>query len=512
MTARPGMPTRPTAAAPVAAAVPPTPHPGRRGRLGWSTALWLAVRGGRADRLRIALTALGAAGGTVALLAAATVGWTRADDGPYSSDLLTQPGLHPGIVIALVLLCLPLLGFVGQCARVGAPDRDRRLAAVRLAGATPRDVVRIASGESALAAGLGSLVGLATYLVLRVALDTPVGYEETSVGRHPRAVLRLPTDVLPPRWVLAAIVVAVPVGAVAATTLALRRVTVGPFGLSRREHPRPPRALPAALFVVGAAGLAVCRVVLVVGGRHGWSVPALGLGAVVVLLVALAGAGLVSGSAALAALIGRLVAPRTGRPALLIAARRLVAAPFDASRAHAAVLLTVLLAAGAEGVRANFLAATDPADPFFRDAFHVVDIGVTVAVVLGVLGLLVGAAEGIVTRRRSLASLAAAGAPRGVLGRAVLLQALLPLVPGVVVAAAAGVLGARGVLGTTVETTYGPAGADGTTIQRVVGVPVPWQHLVVLVGGTVALTVVVTALALVFLRRSVDPRELHVPV
>ena len=34
----------------------------------------------------------------------------------------------------VVLLCLPVLGFVGQCSRIGAPGRDRRLAALRLQG------------------------------------------------------------------------------------------------------------------------------------------------------------------------------------------------------------------------------------------------------------------------------------------------------------------------------------------------------------------------------------------
>ncbi|MEJ7703388.1 MAG: hypothetical protein WKF47_06900 [Geodermatophilaceae bacterium] len=144
------------------------------GRLTWPTALWLAAKGGRSDVVRIALTACGSAIGTLALLVAATVISIRPDDGPYSIQVLEEQGLHVGVVIALVLLCIPVLAFVGQCSRVGAPARDRRLAAIRLAGGTPRDVARVACGEAAVAAGIGAVGGLAVYLVGRIVLGSPV--------------------------------------------------------------------------------------------------------------------------------------------------------------------------------------------------------------------------------------------------------------------------------------------------------------------------------------------------
>jgi hypothetical protein len=44
-----------------------------------------------------------------------------------------------------------------------------------------------------------------------------------------------------------------------------------------------------------------------------------------------------------------------------------------------------------------------------------------------------------------------------------------------------------------------------------VSIPVPWLGSAVLVVGSLALTAAMTALALVFLRRSTDPAELHTP-
>lgn len=485
-------------------------------RLRWPSALWLAAKGGRSDRTRIVLTAAGASAGTLALLSAITVAYTGPDDGPYTSDLLNQPGLHPGIVIAFVLLCIPVLGFVGQCARVGAPARDRRLAAFRLSGATPSDATRIACAESGLAAFGGAALGLAAYLALRALLDTPVIASYTTRRIEGDAlleeqvtgpVLRLPTDVLPPTWVLAGVVVAIPVAAVMFSAIALRRVTVSPFGVSRDQRSRPPQLAPAVLFVVGSVGMATFSGLMVATGFNKRSIEA--SAAVFLVLFALAGVGLVAGSASLAYLIGRILAPRSRRPAVIIAARRLMVAPFEASRATAAVLLTVLLGAFAQGVRKVILTITDPTETFYANALNLVDLAIAVALLLAVAGLLVSAAEGIVTRRRSLAALAALGTPRGVLQRAVVLQSLLPLVPTTVLAAIAGILAARGVFGSTAQLEQPNPSGEGEVALRAVSIPVPWTELTVLVLMTLLLTLLVTSASLLFLRSSTDPAELR---
>ena len=489
-------------------------------RLSWPAALWLATRGGRADLVRIGLTAAGAALGTVTVLAAVTVAAIGPDDGPYRSDLLTQGGLRPGVVFTLLLLCIPILAFVGQCARIGAPARDRRLAAIRLAGGTPSDASRVACGEAGVAAGAGAVLGLALYLGLRVLLDAPqLGSflrttEQTTSGgllvtsEEVHGLVRpLPTDVLPSWWALALVVVAVPLATVAFTRLALRKVAISPFGVLRRRSHRPPRLLPAVLFLAGVTGLAAFSAVI---RTLGLADGAVGRSLILFLaLFLLTSAGLVLGNAALASLVGRWVAGRTGSPALLVAARRLVADPYGASRAYGALLLTVLLGAGAQGVRISILTGTDPADTFYRSTLDLVDLVIVVAVVVAALGLLVVAAEEIVSRRRSLAALTAAGTPIGVLRRAVLAQSLLPLLPTAPLAAAAGVLAARGLFGTTTQLPETGPITEEVNVPRIVPIPVPWAELGVLVGGTLLVALAFTAISLVFLRSSTDPSELR---
>lgn len=217
-------------------------------------------------------------------------------------------------------------------------------------------------------------------------------------------------------------------------------------------------------------------------------------------------AGLLGGSASFASAVGRTVAPRTSRPDLLIASRRMIAAPFTSSRATASVLLAVLLGAAVQGTRANFLASQDSADTFYADTFRLLDGVLIVAIALSTANLLITTAEAIVERRRTLAVLAASGTPRPVLARAVLLETLVPLVPAVVLAAAAGMLATRSFFGTSVE-RFDTFDADGNSVLVEVGVPIPWERLAVLCGGTIAASVVITALSLLFLGRSIRPSE-----
>ena len=175
--------------------------------------LRLAVTGGRLDGLRIVLTVFGGVLATLLLLSAATV-LAIEGDAAYTNGLLAEPGLRPGTTVALLMLGIPVLFFVGQCVRIGAPARDRRLAEYRMAGATPRQAMELAATETGMAAAVGMVIGFAVFLVGRVVLD------------RPEPLRPLPTDVLPSWWALLLIALAVPLGGAALAALALRRSTL----------------------------------------------------------------------------------------------------------------------------------------------------------------------------------------------------------------------------------------------------------------------------------------------
>ncbi|MEV0978173.1 ABC transporter permease [Streptomyces sp. NPDC049915] len=445
---------------------------------------WALTRGSdRREWWRVGLTALGAVPATAFALAAAVLGGLRGGhDVPMGGGLLNQPGTRSGVIVALLLLLVPVLGFLGQCARIGAVHRDRRLAGLRLAGATAGQVRRIAALETGLACLLGS--------VLVTAVAVPV----LAAGW---------TDAPARAWAAVAVVaVGVPVLGAGAGALALRRVVASPLGWVRRVRQRTGRG-PALAFLAGPALVALMAVAAVTGtgGTSPWRAYAEGPLLVSGLLLAV-GAGAVWLSGATARLTGRLLAPRARSAAALIAAERLRDDPWAAARTHAAVLLVTVAGTGFVGVRQALLAVLRRMSRegslgsdigYYTGGLNLTAAALAVALVITLSGLAVGTAESVATRRRGLAAQTAAGVPRAVLGRALLLETALPLAPAVLLAGAGGM---------TVGTWY-------AALTTGPGAPtVPYAALLVPVA-VYAVCLLAAATALPLLRRMADPAQLR---
>ena len=460
------------------------------------TTVRLALTGGRSDRLRIGLTMASSTLGTVLALAAVNVVLIGTiEQGSYQSAILDQSGLHAGVLVAILGLLVPLVLFVGQCSRLGAPARDKRLAAFRMAGATPADVRSIAAAETGLATFAGALLGVAVFVVTRQLLpSTP-----DSEGR-----LAFPTDVAVPAWALVAVVAAFTVLATLGAMFALRNVSIDPLGVVRQKRRDVPTLTPLILLGVGVLGLSFSLTVFRALGldEQGNAAPM----AISFLFFVCVAIGLTLGSAALTQRLAGQIAPRTRRVALLLASRRMIDAPYRASRPTAAVLLAVFVAATIQQTRTNFLIGTDPTDPFYSGTFDLLDVVLVIAVLLAAAGLIVAAAEGISERRRTLATLVASGTPRATIARAVLGESLLPLLPGVLIATGAGVLVARGIFGGRVSPYLPDIGNDPS---QLVSVPIPWEQLAAVVGGSLVAVTLLSAVALLFLPASTSTAELR---
>ncbi|MET8248468.1 FtsX-like permease family protein [Streptomyces sp. NPDC005202] len=446
---------------------------------------WLLVQGSdRREWWRIALTAVGALCATGLGLAAAVLasirGYFRVSLG---NGLLDEPGERSGVIVTLLLLLVPVLGFLGQCTRIGAVHRDRRMAALRLAGATPGRVRRIAALETGLACLLGSALATAVSVLVLLGL-----------WQRPTALA----------WTgIALIAVAVPVLGTAAGVLALRRVVASPLGWVRRTRPRTGRGpgllfLGALLVVVVAAPVAVASTSARVLGPGSGTVPLTVFGALLAV-----GAGSVWFAGATSALTGRQLAARTGSPAVLIAAERLRDDPWAAARTHAAVLLVTVVGTGFVGVRQVLLDELREMRrvnqlgmdmSFYTTGLNLTAAAILVALVIVLTGLAVGTAESLATRRRGLAAQVAAGVPRAVLARALLLETALPLAPAVLTAGAGGL---------AIGIGYGRIASEAHA-----GWSVPYAALLV-PAGVYAACLLAAAASLPLLRRSVRPTELR---
>ncbi|MEU3728148.1 FtsX-like permease family protein [Streptomyces sp. NPDC033538] len=435
------------------------------------------VRGSdRREWWRITLTAVGAALATGLALAAVTL--MSVPDGYTVSvfhGLLSEPGTRGGVISGLLLLLVPVLAFLGQCARIGAVHRDRRLAGLRLAGATPWQVRRIAALET----GLACLAGSAVVTVFSGLL-----------------LLRLWSGPTALTWAgFGLVAVGVPgLGAVAGA-VALRRVVASPLGWVRRVRPVTGRGpgllfLGALVILVGAAPLAMGGG-HVSGNRFDWRTPL-----TVFLLVVALGAGAVWLSGATARFTGRFLAARARTATPLIAGERLRDDPWAPARTHAAVLLVTVAGTAFLCVRHAMLvelrAMEYPAADmeYYTTGLDLTGAAVLVALVITLSGLAVGTAESLTTRRRALAAQVAAGVPRTVLNRALLMETAVPLAPALLLAGAGGL---------AIGAWYSALGSDGS---------LPWAApLVAPAVYTSCLLAAATALPL--LGRSVRPGELR---
>jgi hypothetical protein len=228
-------------------------------------------------------------------------------------------------VVALGMLT-PVLIFIATATRLSAARREQRFAAMRLAGATRKQVSLLAAVESTAAAVLGVAAGFGIFFLLR----TPVaGIPFFGEPFFPGQLSLSPADIL-------AVAIGVPMAAVAAARLALRRVHISPLGVARRTTPKPPRARRTLPLL---AGLAELGFFAVRGGQLSIGAETQVLGSGFLLIIV----GMVIAGPWLTMVVARVMARRTSRPSALIAARRLADDPRTAFRAVSGLVLALFI-------------------------------------------------------------------------------------------------------------------------------------------------------------------------
>ena len=264
----------------------------------------------------------------------------------------TAPDVGPGhherlkLILAVVAgaLLFPVLIFIATATRLAAARREQRFAALRLAGATPRQVSVIAAAEALVAAAAGVAGGFALFFLGRPAVAAvPFSGEPF-----------FPADLSLWWGDVALVAVGVPLAAALVARLALRRVRISPLGVSRRVTPAAPRAWRILPLVAGIGELAY----FVVAGRPmttGGQIDAYLAGFLLTMV------GLVVAGPWLTMVGARVMARRARRPATLIAGRRLSDNPRAAFRAISGLIVALFVASSAIGVISAIVASHNTA-------------------------------------------------------------------------------------------------------------------------------------------------------
>jgi len=351
------------------------------------------------SRIQLATAALGLSGAL--LLGALRI--ARLGKGELSADIysnyVAESGLRSGLVAILIILALLTGGLAVQALRLGTAARERRLAALRLAGASRKQVRQLSVTDAAMAGLAGGLLAGPIYLVLSLLL-----------GVLPRMAQVLPGAELVDLLIWIPVVVMTSAGG----------ALIG--GVLHRDQLVPGMQGPAPV----RTGIIAGPVMIVLGVV---SVRWLGYVASTLFVI-----GLALFFLSLAPLWIRAVARRlkqSGDPANLLTGIRLVADARPASRmatllACCGFLLGTLGAGTISAVSETVI--LDRTD-FYVTGFALGAVGVLLVALTGMAALVVGVADQLVDQRRQLASLTALGVDARFLRRVIRRQLTVVAAP-----------------------------------------------------------------------------------
>jgi predicted lysophospholipase L1 biosynthesis ABC-type transport system permease subunit len=270
----------------------------------------------------------------------------RRQDAPEVHHIRTSPApyqftdfLRLVLGIAAIGLLMPVVVFVSTSARIGAARREQRYAAMRLAGATPRQVNLIAAVEAGAAAVVGTILG-----AIGLALLRPYG-AHIEIDGH----TSFPGDVRVPAVLFVVILLGIPALAVATTMVSLRRLQVSPLGVARRATRARPTAKRLAPLVAGTAGFVASVVVANRGAGIEALIPAMATFALMIY-------GIVAAGPWLTVLTARAIGHAGQRASVLLAGRRLEDDPSRGYRTVSGLVIAVFVASVFSGVTPAVLA------------------------------------------------------------------------------------------------------------------------------------------------------------
>ncbi len=255
------------------------------------------------------------------------------------STIGSGPVLQFILVGGAVALLLPVLILIATASRLSAARREERFAAMRLVGATPRQISVVSAVEAVVAAVVGVAVGFALFFVFR-----PLLYRVPFTGAP------LAQGDLSLHWIdVALVVIGVPMAAVVSAQLALRRVQISPLGVSRRAASRPPRIVRVIPLFAGIALLAYFDASGKPGSNGGQLLELL-VGFVLLIV------GLVLAGPWFTTAGSRLMVYRANRPATLIAGRRLLDNPKAAFRFVSGLVIALFVTSALIGALSSIAA------------------------------------------------------------------------------------------------------------------------------------------------------------
>ena len=268
----------------------------------------------------------------------------------FTADSIEDGPTDLGATLTLLAIAsaivIPIWLFVATATRLSAATRERRLAAVRLAGATVSQVRSLASVEAGVAAAVGVVLGIPLFLAFRHVMADGLIVD----------IALYPEDFRPPVALAAAVLIALPAFATAMSLASIRRLAVSPLGVARHASRRHAGWRWAIVLSVGVGILSLAA------SQHAQLMQRQQFEVATVIIGGLAcvAFGLVGTSMWLAWVVAGWLAERARSVGSTLASRRLEADPTSVGRVIGGVALLVgtagVLIAGVSAVERDDVA------------------------------------------------------------------------------------------------------------------------------------------------------------
>lgn len=245
---------------------------------------------------------------------------------PYGGSAVSYTTV---LLIGAIAVFFPVLLLVSIVTDLGAAQRRERFATLRLIGASPGAVSRIAAVEIAIPSLIGAAIGLALAVMLRPA-----------TAQIPINGTRLFAADLTTGWAAnVAVVAAVVMASALVAAIRTARADVGPLGVTRAVHEKKPTIWRMVPLVVGLAFMILAVVLIrVLEFRLPWLESPLLVGGFMMVL-----AGIVVIGPWLTRVVSRLGLRRARSAAAIVAASRIQKTPAATFRSVSGLVVAVFV-------------------------------------------------------------------------------------------------------------------------------------------------------------------------
>ena len=253
-------------------------------------------------------------------------------------------------IVGGIAILFPVLLLIGIVTGLGAAARVERFATLRLIGATPRTVARIAAAETGVTALVGAVAGsLLAWLLAPLAARISIDGGSFFAGELRVGLLTI-----------LVVVVATVAAATAVAWFGTLKAGIGPLGASRQRRERAPRILGLLPLVIGVAIMVITTIASV--AQHG-------LPRTYIILIAgfvLTSIGMITAGPILTSWVSRLAQRHASTTAGVIAMNRIRLHPRATFRAVSGLVIAVFMVSV---FAAAITTVADEADPV-SDAHH----------------------------------------------------------------------------------------------------------------------------------------------